>query len=139
MFYYIRSGSSDKAVAYLYESGHIAKAAMMNGFAYTEKMSLGYDTTEGFEVQMDGANGSTTNLQLSGPDVGVLRYEVSGNFERDMWKNIAFSICQSNGLTKYERAALGALCGHRQSMVNVAGSWEDKVNTSWVLSIMVIE
>jgi len=130
VFYYIRAGEIDKAIVFLYESGHIAKAAMMSGYQYTEKVLIDpNDETGPFEAQMEKDFELTSNLpDASSPQTGKQDFEVSGNSERDMWKHIAFSVCETNGLTKYERGSLGALCGHRQSMLDVAGSWEDRVS-----------
>jgi hypothetical protein len=47
---------------------------------------------------------------------------VEGNPERGLWK-----ICESGGVNKWERALMGATVGHRESMLAVAQSWEDKV------------
>jgi hypothetical protein len=59
----------------------------------------------------------------------VCSYSVEGNPERDLWKSIAWMICESGGVNKWERALMGATVGHRESMLSVAQSWEDKVLT----------
>jgi hypothetical protein len=112
---------------------------MLNGYCYTQKVLLGVDTTGAFDEQMMGDEEykySDSN-QLPSSDAGQKRYQVSGNSKRDLWKNIAFSICESNGLSKYERASLGALCGHRQAMLDVATSWEDRVCLEVLLQAVV--
>lgn len=66
---------------------------------------------------------------LGNKDPDTDSYRVLGNVDRDMWKRIAFIICDTKKeLPAFEKAVLGTLCGHRQAMLNVAGSWEDKVN-----------
>jgi len=132
-YYYVRSGRVEKAVEFLFESGHVATAAMLNGFWYSEKMPLNLesDLTRGditayddIESTNDAVNmNHTTNTSSpTSQTFGIL-----GNAERDMWKCTAFEVCEMNGLSKYARAALGALCGHRKAILDVATNWEDKV------------
>jgi hypothetical protein len=55
-------------------------------------------------------------------------FTVTGNPLRLLWKNVAWSICEQDVTSKWERAVIGSCCGHRRSMLEVANSWEDKVN-----------
>ncbi|CAG7838056.1 unnamed protein product [Allacma fusca] len=118
-FYYLRLGNHQKAFSFLHESGNIAYAATLFGAHFTAT------------VEKDVVSESTP-MQLIPP---INRravhqrpdYFVTGNVRRDLWKRTAFLICESNKQSKYERASLGALCGHRDAMLAASSTWEDQL------------
>lgn len=95
----------EKAVGFLHQSGHIAKAKAILGSVLSQKET----TIDDESVQ------------------GQNNFTVVGNPMRQLWKKVAWTICDEEGMSKWERGIIGACCGHRKSMTAVANSWEDKV------------
>ncbi|CAH1404492.1 unnamed protein product [Nezara viridula] len=50
---------------------------------------------------------------------------IEGNPHRDIWKLCAWQLCSDPYTPQEERAVMGALCGHLDSLLAEAGSWED--------------
>lgn len=139
-YYYVRSGENQKAIDFLHESGHLATAAMFCGYSYSEKIQLfepDFARTRVFnenepETKLSAEPMDFMPMEALETSLSPQGFALLGNTERDVWKCIAFETCESNGLSKYARAALGGLCGHRRAMLNVAVTWEDKVRISYI-------
>ena len=127
-FYYIRCGRVDNAITYLVKSGERIKAAALSGYQYTSKKQPDPETGEEQGAQKHAVLPSMEYLPKSkrqarpNPD-----YEIEGNPKRDLWKVITWKVCEKNAVSKYDRALLGAVCGHRQALLDVANNWEDRV------------
>lgn len=124
-FHYLRTGSIDKCVNFLHQSGHIAKAKAVLGCLMSEKEDTGtgnFDENDQNSVNHndDGANARAKTAKMSS-------FAVSGNPLRLLWKKVAWSICEQELTSKWERAIIGACCGHRKSMLEASSTWEDKV------------
>ena len=112
-------GDHGKAFSFLHESGNIAYAATLYGPQFTAKIER-EEVPESIPLQViPPINRRLTHQR---PD-----FIVTGNVRRDLWKRTAFLVCETNKQSKYERAALGALCGHRDAMLLACPTWEDQV------------
>jgi len=120
----MRTGALTDAIAYCIESGHNMRAVALKGYEFTMKVlksESGDPDIVHAPVQSEFPPDSRRQARPV-PD-----FIVTGNCKRDMWKMITWEICEMNKLGKYDRAALGSVCGHRQSMLDVANSWHDYV------------
>lgn len=132
-FYYIRTGNLENAIAYLLKSGDRMKAAGLSGFRYTTKTIR---ESEGEESQGGRKHTVEPSLEYLPDSKRQTRpnpdYDINGNRKRDMWKLVTWEVCEKNDIGRLDRALLGSACGHRESMLDVAHSWEDRVSFfSW--------
>lgn len=127
-FYYLRTGDPEAAIAYLAKSGEKIKAAALSGYRFTVKTQIDQETGEEQGAQRHAVLPSMEYLPKSkrqarpNPD-----YDIRGNVKRDKWKSVTWKVCEKNVMSKYDRALLGTLCGHRQAMLDVSQNWEDRV------------
>lgn len=90
---------------------------MLHGYQFTETVLVG-DNEDAAEATIAG---DPTFKPMSS-------FRIVGNKERDLWKRVAFTICETAAeIPEMEKATIGALCGHRKSMLAVSTNWEDKV------------
>ncbi|ODM91765.1 hypothetical protein Ocin01_14918 [Orchesella cincta] len=137
-YYYIRSGSNEDAINYLYKSGDRVKASALSGYRYTNMNKPDPETGDMVPVgihygqEMAAAYRKAAkeylpkSIRAPRPNPNV---EVEGNTKRDLWKWVTWKVCESKKPSKYDRAILGAVCGHRESMLQVCHTWEDKLWT----------
>lgn len=102
IFNCIRQGKIDEAQSFCVHCGQPWQAAILEGWRLYHDPN--FDTTE------------KTNMKLP----------VEGNSRRDLWKRCAYIIADNPKLDDYNRAVIGSLCGHLDSLLNVCnGSWWD--------------
>jgi len=99
----IRAGRIHDAITRCIESGQCWKAAMMKGHVLYHNPDL---------LDMDG--------------------DQEGTEERDLWKLAALGYSGSQNQSLFDRAAIGALCGNTEPLLQIAQSWEDR---AWALLI----
>lgn len=103
----------------------------MSGYQWTLKVQQELETGEEQGVQKRSVLPSMEYLPKAkrqarpNPD-----FDIRGNPKRDLWKQVTWKVCEKNALSKYDRALLGSLCGHRPAMLNVAQTWEDRVKNN---------
>lgn len=114
-------------MSYLHQSGHIAKAKAILGSIMSQKIASDEDTDEDGTIPTLSHVHQDHMLETPNAKRSKHSYVVAGNPHRLLWKNIAWSICEQDMTSKWERSVIGACCGHRQSMLDVASTWEDKV------------
>lgn len=59
-------------------------------------------------------------------DASDLKQPIEGNPRRDLWKRCAWQMADNVNVDEYSRAIAGLLCGHLESLLNIANeSWSD--------------
>jgi len=152
VFSYLRRGDKDAALAFLVEAGHPQKAFALFGSTPASLFkpstnSMDEDEEEDEEPSLLYGSGSSEKVGIreeyqdnSGsvageypPESGLApkvpsEFRVTGNSMRDLWQSVAWQICESkNKLSKFDRAAYGALLPHTGVLLEVAATWEDKL------------
>ncbi|CAL8079951.1 unnamed protein product [Orchesella dallaii] len=135
-YYYVRTGDPENAISYLFKSGEKIKASALTGYRHTCVYKIDPETGENVPL------GTNIGERMGNPESEPITeyapnsrrqarpnpdYEIIGNPTRDLWKNITWKICESKKMSKYDRAVMGALCGHREAMLDVCHTWEDKL------------
>lgn len=65
-----------------------------------------------------------TNYEPS--DASGLKQPIEGNPRRDLWKRCAWQIADNVNIDDYSKAIAGLLCGHLESLLNIANeNWSD--------------
>jgi len=98
----LRAGQVAEAVRRCVETGQAWKAAMIEGHILYHAPSL----------------------------LGVTGDEEEGVESRDLWKSAAQAYSSSPNQSLLDRAAIGALCGNSEPLLQIASSWEDRL---WAL------
>lgn len=127
----MRTGNLEKAVCFLSESGHVFKAKALLGSCMSRVEAKAEEDQEEDGFVLVPSQSIATASEYP-PESGLQprshpNFVVKGNPDRDLWKYISWKICEDQGLPKWEAAVVGSTCHHRQSILNVAQTWEDKV------------
>lgn len=102
IFNCIRQGKIDEAQSLCVHCGQPWQAAILEGWRLYHDPN--FDTSEKTDVKLP----------------------VEGNARRDLWKRCAYLMADNAKLDDYNRAVVGSLCGHLDSLLNVcSNSWWD--------------
>lgn len=102
IFNCIRQGKIDEAQSLCMHCGQPWQAAILEGWRLFHDPN--FDASENSDVKLP----------------------VEGNARRDLWKRCAYLLADNPKLDDYNRAVVGSLCGHLDSLTNVCcNSWWD--------------
>ncbi|GAB1607838.1 nuclear pore complex protein Nup107-like [Argonauta hians] len=101
MFACIRAGDLEQAQKISCNQGHPWRAA----------------TLEGWRLYHD------PNMESYSEDEALK--DVEGNLFRDVWKQVAWAVCQESQYNIYEKAIYGGFCGNLDALLPVCHSWCD--------------
>ena len=105
LFMMVRCGMLEEGQELCCRLGQAWRAASLEGW------KLFHDPN--YESATDGAPGS--------------KLPVEGNQYRDVWKRVAWTLCDDASLAQHERAVYAALCGNLAQLQPVCAGWEDLV------------